>query len=101
VYADTGWAAHSTGFLSPESPHCFSLLWDAPYFPNTPLPHDPFTLSTGRVVDLHGLKLLEVLQLDTGAHAPLVECISDMTATEFYALAAPAGFPAPSKTPTP
>ncbi|HYN76912.1 MAG TPA: phage tail assembly protein [Lamprocystis sp. (in: g-proteobacteria)] len=55
------------------------------------------TLSTGLAVelraptagDLRGLKLLDVLQLDTGAHAPLVERISEMTAGEFYALAAP------------
>ena len=64
---------------------------------DTLVPNATITLSSGRVVDLRaptagelrGLKLLDVLQLDTGAHAPLVERISDLTAAEFYALASP------------
>ncbi|MCU0843162.1 MAG: phage tail assembly protein [Thiobacillaceae bacterium] len=55
------------------------------------------TLSTGRPLDLReptagelrGIKLLDVLQLDAGAHAALVERLSDLSAVEFYALKAP------------
>ena len=49
------------------------------------------SISDGRTVhlrepsagELRGIKLLDVLQLDTAAHAPLVERISDLTAAEF------------------
>jgi hypothetical protein len=55
------------------------------------------TLSTGRTLDLReptagelrGIKLLDVLQLDAGAHAALVERLSELSAAEFYALKAP------------
>ena len=55
------------------------------------------TLSSGRLLELReptagelrGVKLLDVLQLDAGAHAPLVERLSNMSALEFYALKAP------------
>ena len=55
------------------------------------------TISTGRTLDLReptagelrGIKLLDVLQLDAGAHAALVERMSDLSAAEFYALKAP------------
>ena len=60
---------------------------------------DPITvtLSDGRLialhepkaVDLRGIKLLDVLQLDTAAHAPVLDRISDLTAAEFMALPAP------------
>lgn len=54
------------------------------------------TLSTGLTLtlrpptagDLRGVKLLDVLQLDTGAHAPVVERISELSAAEFYCLSA-------------
>ena len=53
-------------------------------------------LSNGRSVelrepmasDLRGVKLLDVLQLDAGACAPVIERVSDLTAAEFYALKA-------------
>lgn len=38
--------------------------------------------------DLRGIKLLDVLQLDTAAHAPLLERLGALTALEFYALSA-------------
>ena len=52
------------------------------------------TLSTGRVVELRepkagelrGVKLLDLLQMDPAAHAPVVERTTEMTAAEFYAL---------------
>lgn len=54
------------------------------------------TLSTGKRValraptagDLRGIKLLDVLQLDTAAHAVVIERVSDLTKPEFYALGA-------------
>lgn len=62
------------------------------------LPTEPppvtVTLSDGRVItlrepkagELRGIKLVDVLQMDAAAHAPLVDRISDLTAAEFYAL---------------
>lgn len=55
------------------------------------------TLSSGRILELReptagelrGIKLLDVLQLDAGAHAVLVERLSELSAVEFYALKAP------------
>lgn len=52
------------------------------------------TLSEGRAVELRapkagelrGVKLLDLLQLDPSAHAPVVERISDLSALEFYEL---------------
>lgn len=52
------------------------------------------TLSDGRRVELRpptagalrGIKLLDVLQLDAGAHADLLPRIADITALEFYRL---------------
>lgn len=52
------------------------------------------TLSDGRVIhlrepsagELRGVKLLDVLQLDTAAHAAVIERISELSALEFYAL---------------
>lgn len=52
------------------------------------------TLSTGRVVeireptagDLRGVKMLDLLQLDTGAAATVVERVSDLSAGEMFAL---------------
>lgn len=52
------------------------------------------TLASGRVValraptagELRGIKLLDVLQLDAGAHALLLPRISDLSAMEFYQL---------------
>jgi hypothetical protein len=38
--------------------------------------------------DLRGVKLLDVLQLDAGACAPVIERVSDMPAAEFYTLKA-------------
>lgn len=58
-------------------------------------PADPFvTLTSGRKIhlreptagELRGVKLLDVLQLDTAAHAVVIERISDLSALEFYAL---------------
>ena len=54
------------------------------------------TLTDGRVVelreptagDLRGVKLLDLLQLDPAAAAPVVERVSDLTALELYALSA-------------
>jgi len=54
------------------------------------------TLSDGRSIeirepkasDLRGVKLLDVLQLDTGACAPVLERVSELTAAEFYTLKA-------------
>jgi len=54
------------------------------------------TLNTGRILELReptagelrGIKLLDVLQLDAGAHAALVERISEMSAAEFWTLKA-------------
>jgi hypothetical protein len=80
-------------------------------------PTDPtVTLSDGRTLtlrapragQLRGVKLLDVLQLDTGACAPVLERITDLSAAEFYALGAAdalvlmtalVGFFAPSATP--
>lgn len=55
------------------------------------------TLSSGRILELReptagelrGIKLLDVLQLDAGAHAVLVERIAELSAAEFYSLKAP------------
>lgn len=54
------------------------------------------TLSSGRSVEvrppcagqLRGVKLLDVLQLDTAAHAAIVPRVSDLTGPEFDALGA-------------
>lgn len=36
--------------------------------------------------ELRGVKMIDILQLDTAAHAVLIPRISDLTAAEFYAL---------------
>jgi hypothetical protein len=38
--------------------------------------------------ELRGIKLLDLLQLDTGAAGPVLERVSDLTALELYALSA-------------
>lgn len=52
------------------------------------------TLSSGRAIDLRepmasdlrGVKVLDLLQLDIGAAAPVIERVSDLSAGEVYAL---------------
>lgn len=54
----------------------------------------PVTLKSGRIVEireptageLRGIKLLDVLQLDAGAHAELIPRITDLERPEFLAL---------------
>ena len=55
------------------------------------------TLSDGRCIalrsptagDLRGVKLLDVLQMDTAALAPVVERTSELSAAEFFRLQGP------------
>lgn len=67
-------------------------MTDAP--PTTDLKSATVTLADGRQItlrepragELRGVKLLDVLQLDTAAHAVVIERVSALSALEFYAL---------------
>lgn len=61
---------------------------------NAPADAPSVTLRSGRIItlreptagELRGIKLLDVLQMDSGAHAEIIPRISELTKPEFFSL---------------